>query len=189
MPQFVNDAIEAKKWAFACDYLRLYALSNVGGLYLDSDVYMIESPDKFLNNRFFSAVEHLPEFGEYKFQAAIMGSEPGHPFVKDLMEVYERTSFLNSEAKKKGGEIAPLIYARKADEYGFVRENKEQQLREGVRIYRSEIFASMLSGATEESCMIHLCNGSWREISRKSRIKLFIYKYRSVLRIRRVKRG
>ena len=35
---FVNEAYSVKKWAFASDYIRLYALYNEGGIYLDSDV-------------------------------------------------------------------------------------------------------------------------------------------------------
>ena len=35
---WVEQACSAKKWAFAADYIRLYALYNYGGIYLDSDV-------------------------------------------------------------------------------------------------------------------------------------------------------
>ncbi len=35
---FVKEACSVKKWAFASDYIRLYALYNYGGIYLDSDV-------------------------------------------------------------------------------------------------------------------------------------------------------
>jgi len=40
MPIYVQMAIKSRKWAFACDYLRLYVLYQYGGFYLDSDVYM-----------------------------------------------------------------------------------------------------------------------------------------------------
>ena len=35
---WVKQAFEAKKYAFAADYIRFYALYNYGGIYLDSDV-------------------------------------------------------------------------------------------------------------------------------------------------------
>ena len=35
---FVREAVSVKKWAFAADYIRLYALYREGGIYLDSDV-------------------------------------------------------------------------------------------------------------------------------------------------------
>lgn len=35
---WVKEAFEAKKYAFAADYIRLYAVYTEGGIYLDSDV-------------------------------------------------------------------------------------------------------------------------------------------------------
>ena len=40
---FVREAVELRKWAFASDYIRLYAISTEGGIYLDSDVYLYQS--------------------------------------------------------------------------------------------------------------------------------------------------
>lgn len=36
--QFVKDAYKEKKWAFITDYVRLYAMVNEGGIYMDTDV-------------------------------------------------------------------------------------------------------------------------------------------------------
>ena len=36
--KWVSDAFDNKKYAFAADYIRLYALYNYGGIYLDMDV-------------------------------------------------------------------------------------------------------------------------------------------------------
>ena len=41
-PQFVRDAVKARKWAFAADYIRMYALYTEGGFYLDSDVKVLK---------------------------------------------------------------------------------------------------------------------------------------------------
>lgn len=35
---WVQEAISVKKWVFAADYIRLYALYTEGGKYLDTDV-------------------------------------------------------------------------------------------------------------------------------------------------------
>lgn len=34
--QFVGQAIEARKWAYATDVIRLWLLKNYGGIYLDT---------------------------------------------------------------------------------------------------------------------------------------------------------
>ena len=53
-----------RKWAFACDYIRVYALYTEGGIYLDSDVFVRNSLDFCLANRAFSAVECYPDLVE-----------------------------------------------------------------------------------------------------------------------------
>ena len=50
---YVKEAFEARKWAFAADYIRMYALYTQGGIYLDSDVILLKRFDDFLNNSFF----------------------------------------------------------------------------------------------------------------------------------------
>ena len=37
--KFVEEAYNVKKWAFAADYIRLYALYNYGGIYLENGTY------------------------------------------------------------------------------------------------------------------------------------------------------
>lgn len=48
--QWVKEAFEAKKYAFAADYIRLYAVYNYGGIYMDMDVEVIKSFNPLLNN-------------------------------------------------------------------------------------------------------------------------------------------
>ncbi|MDR3128763.1 MAG: hypothetical protein LBU03_00695 [Tannerellaceae bacterium] len=58
--QFVKDACAARKWAFAADYIRLYAVYTEGGIYLDSDVLVFRRFDCFLNHGAFSGIEFHP---------------------------------------------------------------------------------------------------------------------------------
>ena len=46
--KWVSDAFDNKKYAFAADYIRLYALYNYGGIYLDSDVTVYKSFNELL---------------------------------------------------------------------------------------------------------------------------------------------
>ena len=41
--QWVKEAFSKKKYAFAADYIRLYALYNYGGIYMDMDVEVLKS--------------------------------------------------------------------------------------------------------------------------------------------------
>ena len=55
---FTQEACEVKKWAFAADYIRIYALYTEGGIYMDTDVYVKKSFDDLLNNDFFTSLEY-----------------------------------------------------------------------------------------------------------------------------------
>lgn len=46
---WVRQAFESKKYAFAADYIRLYALATEGGIYFDSDVEVIKPFDDLLD--------------------------------------------------------------------------------------------------------------------------------------------
>ena len=45
---YVKEAYEAKKWAFVSDFARLKIIYDNGGIYLDTDVELISSLEKFL---------------------------------------------------------------------------------------------------------------------------------------------
>ena len=48
-----KQAFEAKKYAFAADYIRLYALYNYGGIFFDSVVLMYKFFNDFLDLSYF----------------------------------------------------------------------------------------------------------------------------------------
>ena len=55
--------MSVKKYAAAADYVRLYALYNYGGIYLDSDVELFKSLDFFLdkqrNNVYYTNIKQM----------------------------------------------------------------------------------------------------------------------------------
>jgi mannosyltransferase OCH1-like enzyme len=189
-PQYVQEAIRARKWAFASDYFRLYVLYHYGGIYLDSDVYALGSLDFALKNRFFSAIESEDDKIELiqknglidkqgnpthpdsyiwgiQIQAAIMGSEPGHPFVRDCLHWYEVNHFSYNKKDWGANIISPVIYAKVAEKYGFKYLNREQTLSEGIMIYSRDVFSPCSSLLTKESVVIHMCIGSWHKDTAK----------------------
>ena len=51
--KYVEQAYEAKKWAFVSDYARFDILNRFGGLYFDTDVELLKPiPDKYFNTPF-----------------------------------------------------------------------------------------------------------------------------------------
>jgi len=54
---WVSEAFDNKKYAFAADYIRIYALYNYGGIYLDMDVEVLKSFDDLLSLPYFLCYE------------------------------------------------------------------------------------------------------------------------------------
>lgn len=104
---WVKEAFEAQKYAFAADYIRLYAIYTEGGIYLDSDVEMLKSFNPLLHYKSFIGFEAATE----KVEAAIFGAEAGCEWCKRAMDFYQDKHFSVDE---KGGVkleiIAPNVF-------------------------------------------------------------------------------
>ncbi|MEJ1472117.1 MAG: glycosyltransferase [Candidatus Sedimenticola sp. (ex Thyasira tokunagai)] len=77
---FTEYHLEKGNWAFVSDYVRLHALYECGGVYLDTDVEVIKSLDTLLDNNGFVAYEE-----EDRVNNAVAGSVRGNIFFKDCM--------------------------------------------------------------------------------------------------------
>ena len=56
-PTYVQEAYAAKKFAFVSDYVRLFALEQQGGVYLDTDVEVLKSYQPLLEHCAFIGFE------------------------------------------------------------------------------------------------------------------------------------
>lgn len=85
---YTREAYEAKKWAFVSDVARLYALVQEGGIYLDTDVELVDSFDRFLNNNSFVGFE-----GSKYVATAVIGSVPNSKLITEFLNIYKGQSF------------------------------------------------------------------------------------------------
>lgn len=174
---FINDAIQMKKYAFAADVVRVMALYQEGGIYLDSDVLLKKNLETLLNDDFVSFIEFYPhlyrgqnfkkkkrEFYKVRgigLQATVMASLPGHPFLKDLIEFYSTQRLNKRTIKFFTTFIAPDIQASILKNYGFKYIDKTQKLIPNITIYNSQFLESNSTFNYSESFGIHFCQGSW----------------------------
>lgn len=194
-PDYVREAIRQRKWAFAADYIRMYALYHEGGIYLDSDVLVRKPFDDLLNHSFMSSLEYHPIQIErdgamamidsegkrikegfvsgIQIQAAVMGAEPGSPFIKDVLDWYKDKPFIKPDGTLATDVVSPQIYARVAEKYGFIYVDRDQQLSDDIMIYRSEIFAGNRHEVTPASYCIHYCAHSWHPSVKEKLQKLW----------------
>lgn len=119
---WVKEAFENKKYAFCADYIRLYALYNYGGIYLDSDVEVLKTYDDLLDLPYFLGLE-----SKGIIEAATIGAEKGCPFIKDLMAYYEGRHFVDMNGKQNIVIMPQIIQEAISGKYSLnVIENKEE---------------------------------------------------------------
>ena len=148
---FVKKAYEAKKWAYVSDYIRMYAIYNYGGIYLDTDVLVLENFDKFLNNKVFVGFERE----NYPF-TAVFGAEKKNKFIKKLLDYYDNLDAYNFDFENNNTISVSNILI---NEYGCSKENKEQLLKDGIIVYKDDI----LCNPSKNSTTVHIFTGTWLE--------------------------
>ena len=88
---WVKQAFEQKKYAFAADYIRLYALYHFGGIYLDSDVEVKKPFDDLLALPYFACTE-----GNLSMEAGAWGAQKHLDWVGACLDYYKGRSFIKA---------------------------------------------------------------------------------------------
>jgi hypothetical protein len=182
---FVKAACEARKWAFAADLIRLYALYHHGGIYLDSDVMVYKPFDIFLKHSVFSSIELHPTtfFRGVKkgnprsglgIEAAVMGAVPKHPWIKTCLDHYTGLRFVN-EPKFMYNNVMGGTMAHLAIPLGFKYLPIYQQLEQDIHIYPPDVF-SLINETSLVKYSTHKCANSWNPytIEKTERFKRFV---------------
>ena len=92
---WVSDAFDNKKYAFAADYIRLYAVYNYGGIYLDMDIEVIHRFDSLLSQSRMFATESPND--SLMIEAGCFGAEKGDEFIGKCLEYYHNRPFIKQD--------------------------------------------------------------------------------------------
>jgi len=168
--KWVEQAVEAKKWAFAADYIRLWAVYNYGGIYLDSDVEVLKPFDDLLELPYFLGLEvnHSPTF-PIAPEMGIFGSLKNASWLKLILDYYENRIFTNNRSAQ-----IPIphivVYVLSKHKYNFIQSSPENfdYNSQTINLFSSEYFSPKYwltkeNFLTEKTYSIHHFIGSWRE--------------------------
>lgn len=89
---YCKEAYEAKKWAFVTDYVRLKALYEEGGIYMDTDVEVVKSLDSLRIYDAFSGYESMNYI-----PTGTMGSCRHNEWIGILLKNYEKRHFIRPD--------------------------------------------------------------------------------------------
>ena len=152
--KYVEQAYQAKKWAFVSDYIRAKAVYEMGGIYMDTDVLVLDDLHDLLNNRAFVGFENK----ENPF-TAVFGAEKGHPLIKDMLSYYDDRDFTFDKQDQLAGVNTVSVSDILKNKYNAQPNNKEQQLQTGIHVYPDGV----LCNPSAQSKTIHVFTGTWME--------------------------
>ena len=160
VPAYVRQAYEAGRWAFVTDYVRLRALTEVGGVYLDTDVEIVRPLDPFLKHEAFAGFEHLE-----RVQTGVLACRKGFPLFQEFLAYYDTAVFRRPDGSMDtttNVEILTGICRKK----GLVF-NDTFQVVDGLAVYPREVFCpvdydTMKLKKNRKTVTIHWFSGSWQ---------------------------
>lgn len=85
---FTAEMYRRRKWAFVTDYVRLWAVHQHGGIYLDSDTELFASLDPLLDASAFIGIERMNSSVHLFCQC--FGAVPGHAWLQRGLRYYDQ---------------------------------------------------------------------------------------------------
>lgn len=151
---------ENKKYGFIVDPLRVDVLKKYGGIYIDADVTLTQSLDKFLNAPLFMGMHFTNAVG-----TALIGAEKNNKVINDMYEFYKNISYqdlMNENFDKVSNGVFTRYFVENFSDFKMI--NKTQKLSDGTMIYPKQYFVlpALLRG---HNYAIHANEGSWKNKS------------------------
>ena len=177
---YVREAINAKKWAFASDYARFKILYEHGGIYLDTDVELVRPLDGIVAKGPFMGLEQdytpssegmvAPGLGLAANPGLGLAANPGLGLYKTILESYEGDHFV----KPDGTYDQTTVVVRTTlilKSLGLENKPGIQEVA-GVTIYPKEYFCpkdliTHTMSLTENTHAIHHFDGSWLTLKQR----------------------
>jgi len=173
--RYVKEAYEAKKFAFVSDYVRLHALYEQGGIYLDTDIEVLKPLDPFLQHPSFIGFETSEFVG-----TGVIGAVPQANWIGRVLEEYQNRHFILEDGNFDLTPNPETISKFLKKNYQLQEVNRRQELNGEITVYPLEVFCAKdwKTGkvtANTTTCTIHHFSGSWHSSS--DRIKKKIKKW------------
>lgn len=165
---WTKEAFEARKYAFAADYIRLYALYTYGGIYLDADVLIYKSFDELLHLPYFIGCDQIRAF-----EAAVIGAQKGCMWIKDVWDTYIGKHFVKDDGSLDMMELPVRFHHVLVDKgYNFIKLSGINEFEDSIcetktlQVFDGDYFNSRNAvevRQTPKSFCAHNYAGSWQK--------------------------
>ena len=176
--KYMSDAYDNGKWAFVSDYARIDVVNQYGGLYFDTDVELIRSPDELLDCGLFcgwenrrGARENGLEYDNSVNFGLGFGAVAQHPILGEVLDLYEGLKFVNADGTLNLL-ACPVYQTEVLRRHGLNDLAPVRQSFEGVEVYPEDWFSpqSQLTGETvltDNTVSIHHFSMTWVDPARR----------------------
>lgn len=159
---YMYEAYQSKKWGFVPDYARLDLIYTYGGIYLDTDVELVQNLDDLL---------YQPGFAGFESEKSValglgFGAVAKLEEIEELRNMYNSLHFINSDGSLN---LTPSpVYQSDFLKKRGLRVNGEYQRVGNITVYPEKMFAgkSMYNRQTRlkpYTRSIHHYDASWLE--------------------------
>lgn len=185
-PLYVRQAYEARKYAFVSDYVRLWALEQHGGLYLDVDFEVFRSFDELMDK--------YPAFAGYEgskrhpVMQGVIASEPHGAWVRDMLQSYQCREFIRDDGSL---DMTPntSYFTDRLEAQGFIADGVEKDFTipslsgesaniPSLHIFPVHYFCPVLTTGedvrTAETYCEHKGESSWAQQTWKGRLMKYM---------------
>lgn len=149
---WVKEAFENKKYAFACDYIRLYAVYNYGGIYLDMDMEVLKRFDEFLNQQYMLAYERESGGG---IEAGCFGAEAHSEYIGRCLDYYADRHFIQEDGSFDQLPLPKIMQAE-------INNKGVDEVIYSCDYFTAKSYDTGIISVTENTHTIHHFAGSWK---------------------------
>ena len=153
MPEYVKEAYQAKKYAFVSDYVRLWALEQYGGLYMDVDFEVYKSFDDLMDQ--YDAFAGYEGSKHNPVMMGVIAAKAHHPWIQGMLLTYNQRSFIKVDGSY---DMTPNTgyFLNWMHDRGFVADGNEKDFM-SVHILPVECFCPILTTGENLRCEKTYC--------------------------------
>lgn len=153
--RFTSEAFLHKHWAFVSDVVRLDVVYEHGGIWLDLDVEILCSLDRFLEHKYFTGSE--PPWCGPSNTPYIFGAESKNPLIKELLDYYNERPFIikrNFDKRTNTNIIGDILVKN----HRVLNVDTFQEFKDEYMRYPSNILGFL----SKDTVALHHAQGHWR---------------------------
>lgn len=156
--KFTEEAYKTGNWAFVSDIVRIWAVNKYGGIYVDTDVDILQSLDNLLSVDQFWAKEDAGQVAS----GLIFGSKKDDEILKKILKEYKKLDF---KEENKNQLSTVKIISNILKKHGLKNNKRFNFLDNGAVVYPPIYFAPLHywggGKISKKTITVHNYNASW----------------------------